>query len=54
MLAEQPLHEVRQARGMTQKVLADVLQVNQPIEKMPCQSGAFLLAMGKKRKTALT
>ncbi|MGM0540686.1 MAG: XRE family transcriptional regulator [Thermodesulfobacteriota bacterium] len=30
MLAELPLHEVRQARGMTQKVLADVLQVKQP------------------------
>ncbi len=30
ILAELPLHEVRQARGMTQKVLADVLQVKQP------------------------
>ncbi|MDZ7762473.1 MAG: XRE family transcriptional regulator [Desulfovermiculus sp.] len=30
MLSELPLHEVRQARGMTQKVLADVLQVKQP------------------------
>ncbi|MCF8040386.1 MAG: helix-turn-helix domain-containing protein [Desulfohalobiaceae bacterium] len=30
MLTELPLHEVRQARGMTQKVLADVLQVKQP------------------------
>ncbi|MFO7876083.1 MAG: ATP-grasp domain-containing protein [Desulfovermiculus sp.] len=30
MLAELPLHEVRQARWMTQKVLADVLQVKQP------------------------
>ena len=30
MLAEMPLNELRQARGLSQKVLADVLQVQQP------------------------
>ena len=30
MLAELPLNEVRQARGLTQKVLANILHVNQP------------------------
>lgn len=30
MLDEMPLHELRQARGLSQKMLADVLQVQQP------------------------
>ena len=30
MLEEMPLHELRQARGLSQKMLADVLQVQQP------------------------
>jgi DNA-binding transcriptional regulator YiaG len=30
MLAEMPLHELRQARGLSQKMLADVLHVQQP------------------------
>jgi transcriptional regulator with XRE-family HTH domain len=30
MLAEQPLNELRQARGLSQKVLAEVLHVQQP------------------------
>lgn len=30
MLAEMPLHELRQARGLSQKVLAEVLHVQQP------------------------
>ena len=39
MLAEMPLNELRQARGLSQKMLADVLHVQQPsiakIEKTP-------------------
>lgn len=35
MLAEMPLHELRQARGLSQKMLAEVLHVRQPsIAKM--------------------
>lgn len=30
MMEEMPLNELRQARGMTQKVLSEVLQVSQP------------------------
>lgn len=30
MLAEMPLNELRQARGLSQKMLADVLNVQQP------------------------
>jgi ribosome-binding protein aMBF1 (putative translation factor) len=30
MLREMPLNELRQARGLSQKMLADVLQVQQP------------------------
>lgn len=30
MLAEMPLNELRQARGLTQKMLAEVLHVRQP------------------------
>lgn len=30
MLAEMPLHELRRARGLSQKVLADTLHVQQP------------------------
>jgi len=30
MLAEMPLQELRQARGLSQKMLADVLHVQQP------------------------
>jgi DNA-binding XRE family transcriptional regulator len=30
MLAEMPLNELRQARGLSQKILADVLHVQQP------------------------
>ena len=30
MLAEMPLNELRQARGLSQKVLAEVLHVQQP------------------------
>ena len=30
MLAAMPLHELRRARGLSQKALADILQVQQP------------------------
>lgn len=30
MLAEMPLYELRQARGLSQKMLADVLRIKQP------------------------
>lgn len=30
MLEEMPLHELRQARGLSQKMLADLLHVQQP------------------------
>ena len=30
MLAEMPLHELRRARGLSQKMLAEALQVQQP------------------------
>ncbi|OZI66413.1 XRE family transcriptional regulator [Bordetella genomosp. 11] len=30
MLAEMPLHELRQARGLSQKMLAELLHVQQP------------------------
>ena len=31
MLAEMPLNELRQARGLSQKMLAEVLHVQQPL-----------------------
>jgi DNA-binding XRE family transcriptional regulator len=35
LLSEMPLHELRQARGLSQKMLAEVLNVQQPsISKM--------------------
>lgn len=30
LLAQMPLHELRQARGLTQKDLAEILQIQQP------------------------
>lgn len=43
MLAEMPLHELRQARGLSQKMLADVLQVQQPsIAKMEKRTDMYL------------
>ena len=32
MLAEMPLHELRRARGLSQKVLAKILNIKQPNE----------------------
>jgi DNA-binding XRE family transcriptional regulator len=43
MLAEMPLHELRQARGLSQKMLADVLHVQQPsIAKMERRTDMYL------------
>ena len=40
MLAEMPLNELRQARGLSQKMLAEVLHVQQPsIAKIEKQIG---------------
>lgn len=43
MLAEMPLNELRQARGLTQQMLADVLHVEQPsIAKMEKRTDMYL------------
>ena len=43
MLAEMPLTELRQARGLSQKVLADVLHVQQPaIAKLEKRTDMYL------------
>jgi len=43
MLAEMPLNELRQARGLSQKMLAEVLQVQQPsIAKMEKRTDMYL------------
>ncbi|OIP15367.1 MAG: transcriptional regulator [Comamonadaceae bacterium CG2_30_59_20] len=43
MLAEMPLNELRQARGLSQKMLADVLHVQQPsIAKMEKRTDMYL------------
>jgi ribosome-binding protein aMBF1 (putative translation factor) len=43
MLEEMPLHELRQARGLSQKMLADVLHVQQPsIAKMEKRTDMYL------------
>ena len=43
MLDEMPLHELRQARGLSQKMLADVLHVQQPsIAKMEKRTDMYL------------
>jgi DNA-binding XRE family transcriptional regulator len=43
MLAEMPLHELRQARGLSQKTLAEVLQVQQPsIAKLEKRTDMYL------------
>ena len=43
MLAEMPLNELRQARGHSQKMLADVLHVQQPsIAKMEKRTDMYL------------
>ena len=43
MLAELPLYELRQARGLTQKMLAEVLHVNQPsVAKMEKRTDMYI------------
>lgn len=43
LLAEMPLHELRQARGLSQKMLAEVLHVQQPsIAKMEKRTDMYL------------
>lgn len=43
ILKEMPLHELRQARGLSQKVLAEVLHVQQPsIAKMEKRTDMYL------------
>ena len=43
MLAEMPLHELREARGLSQKMLAEVLHVQQPsIAKMEKRTDMYL------------
>lgn len=43
MLAEMPLNELRQARGLSQKVLAEVLHVQQPsIAKLEKRTDMYL------------
>jgi ribosome-binding protein aMBF1 (putative translation factor) len=43
VLAEMPLNELRQARGLSQKMLADVLRVQQPsIAKMERRTDMYL------------
>lgn len=43
MLAEMPLNELRQARGLSQKTLAEVLHVRQPaIAKMEKRTDMYL------------
>ncbi|MBV6271730.1 helix-turn-helix domain-containing protein [Alcaligenaceae bacterium CGII-47] len=43
MLAEMPLNELRQARGLSQKMLAEILHVQQPsIAKMERRTDMYL------------
>jgi len=43
MLAEMPLQELRQARGLSQKVLAEILHVQQPaIAKLEKRTDMYL------------
>lgn len=43
MLAEMPLNELRQARGLSQKMLADVLHIQQPsIAKIEKRTDMYL------------
>jgi ribosome-binding protein aMBF1 (putative translation factor) len=43
MLSEMPLHELRQARGLSQKMLAEILNVQQPsIAKMEKRTDMYL------------
>ena len=44
LLAEMPLHELRRARALTQRELAELLQVNQPaVSKLEQRADAYVL-----------
>lgn len=46
MLAEMPLNELREARGLSQKMLAEVLHVQQPsIAKMEKRTDMYISAL---------
>lgn len=46
MLAEMPLHELRQARGLSQKMLAEVLHVQQPsIAKLEKRTDMYICTL---------
>lgn len=46
MLAEMPLQELRQARGLSQKMLADVLHVQQPsIAKLEKRTDMYISSL---------
>lgn len=46
MLAEMPLHELRQARGLSQQMLADVLHVQQPsIAKLERRTDMYISSL---------
>lgn len=43
MLAEMPLHELRQARGLSQKMLAEVMHIQQPaVAKLEKRTDMYL------------
>lgn len=43
MLAEMPLHELRQARGLSQKMLAEMLRIQQPaVAKLEKRTDMYL------------
>ncbi len=51
MLAEMPLHELRLVRGLSQKMLADLLHVQQPaIAKLEQRGGAEPPGLVPKRQ----
>ena len=46
MLAEMPLHELRRARALTQKELAETMQVNQPaVSKLEKRTDAYISSL---------
>ena len=48
MLAEMPLNELRQARGLSQKMLAELLHMQQPsIAKLEKRTDMYLSTLGR-------
>jgi len=46
LLAEMPLHELRQARALTQRDLAEMLQVNQPaVSKLEQRADVYISSL---------